>query len=478
MFVFAALLLSLNQDMTAPAVLDHVRAALHVEAKPSWAEATVTGKATYRGCSGDFTLRFQPAGEFAARMSGPLLDGWGFDGLTTWKLDPVGYPHRQIMENASQVQAISAVLTNRWLRPQALSSAMVVGQDSATVTLLVSQWDSKIPEKVVVDSSTWTPKSASFQVHAGSIEIILGKWGKAGPESVPTEATITELGDITHLTADSVTTAKAPTAAYAMPQDFPQDYKYNPQTPPVLEAKTIYGHLFVHPMIEGKDLGWFILDTCAEVQMIDSKIATDNGIEKIGGTAITGIGGTIIEPYRRAKTFTLGPAEIDGAIFSELDATFLTKAFGIPVAGIVGADFFERFIVSIDVEKPEVMVYDRSGYQLRTGTWSQLTFFGGNPAVPGEYEGERQGWFELDTGSNSDVMMCSPTVKGEHLLDGRNTQGGAVGGFGGQQTTSEGKMDYLTSEATTSKALTPRSLSPTVAPSPMRTLPASWASPS
>lgn len=441
-----AALLFLQQTATSPvdAVLDHVRSALSIQTNaPQTQEKLLTGKATSRGVPCTYTMRYENDGHFVQRMDGTLLAAYGFDGNKAWHMDPSGVPQITNGDDREHDLVIASLLSDHWLRPGALSHAYLLGTDSDP-KLLIQEWGTRMLETVTIDPQTWLPKEASFETHDGPTDIQFSDWKQAGQELVPFTTHINDNGDNVVLNVESATAPDQAANAYSIPTALPNDYSYNASIAPEVECKSIKGHLFVHPLVDGKDAGWFILDSCAEVMMIDTKTADSLGLEKVGASAITGIGGTILEPYRRAKEFQWGPARVDNIVFSELDAGFLTQAFGLPVAGIVGGDVFKRFVVEIDVEKPRVALYNSSTYKLNNGAWQPITFFGGNPAVQGTFEGNRQGYFELDTGADAGIMVNTPFVKGWHLLDGQKLTDSGNSGFGGGASAYAGEVDWLT----------------------------------
>lgn len=442
--MFISLLLASGfHQLTTSQILANVRAAVQISAKAQWQEASLTGKATHAGVPCSYTMRFRPNGQFVQLMHGALQGGFGFDGKQNWYVDASGMPRVSWYGDAAARQAIASLVSNRWLREGELERSAILNQSSDEATLLFKTWGNELEETVVVDTQSWLPRSAAFETHTGPIKIKLGNWGAVGSEKVPFHAEVDDSGVIESFDVQQATASDSvDPASYRMPDKELADAAYNRAIPAEIESKTVHGHLFVHPLLNGKDVGWFVLDTCAEVMMIDEHVADSLSLEKLGGNPITGVGGTIIEPYRRAREFKLGPATVSNIIFSQLDAAPFSKMFGIQVAGIVGSDVLKRFVVEIDVKTPTVSIYDRHSYQLPRGTWEPLTFSGGNPAVEATFEG-RRGWFHLDVGSDSALMVHTPSVKGLHLLDDRKTQGGMTGGFGGMIAIRLGPLEWL-----------------------------------
>ncbi|MBS1718248.1 MAG: retropepsin-like domain-containing protein [Armatimonadetes bacterium] len=443
--ILSLLLATYLQDLTVIDVLAHARGAVGVTAAPTWKEASLTGKAVYNGVDCQYSMRFQPNGQFVENLRGDLMGGGGFDGKQSWLIDSSGMARRTCGEDAAIEETIASFVTNRWLREGVLEKSFLISQKNGETTLLVKNWESKLFETVTIDSQTWLPKKLSLDTHNGPVQITLANWQSVGSEQIPFHAEINDRGSISTLDVQQGSTSEVLNeGAYAMPTEMPDDWSYDSAIPAQIEAKTVRGHIFVHPLINGKDVGWFILDTCAEIMMIDEHTADSIGLQKFGGAAISGVGGTIIEPFRRASEMTLGPAKVRNIVFNQLDTTGFSKVFGIQVAGIVGGDVLKRFVASVDVEKPAVALYDRRSYQLPTGSWLPLTFLDGNPAVEGTIEGDRRGLFHLDAGSDGSLVIHTPFVNALHLLDNRETKAGATGGFGGQVSTQEGTLEWFT----------------------------------
>jgi hypothetical protein len=148
----------------------------------------------------------------------------------------------------------------------------------------------------------------------------------------------------------------------------------------------------------------------------------------------------VLEPFRTAAKVTLGPATVLNVNFLELDLHQLSDIFKVQLAGIVGFDLFRRFIIQVDLKKPSVEIDNVSDFHLPSGDWSKLEFSSGNPVVQATFEGNRTGWFRLDTGANGSVTFHAPAVKQLNLLDGRKTQAAGLAGVGG---TTEARIGTL-----------------------------------
>ncbi|MEA2553835.1 MAG: hypothetical protein QOJ65_2011, partial [Fimbriimonadaceae bacterium] len=147
--------------------------------------------------------------------------------------------------------------------------------------------------------------------------------------------------------------------------------------------------------------------------------------------------------FRVVDTFQLGPATIKDTDFAELDLGSIGDLFGIKLAGIVGFDFFRRTVIDIDLDAPTIAIHDPASFTLGSGEWTPLKFSSGNPVVEATLEGDRKGWFRLDTGANGTVVFHSPFVLEHKLLDNRETTTSGSMGVGGVSATKTGTIEWF-----------------------------------
>ena len=156
-----------------------------------------------------------------------------------------------------------------------------------------------------------------------------------------------------------------------------------------------------------------------------------------------GVGGSVQEPFRTVNEFTVGPATMRNVNFLEIDLHSLSDLFKVKLAGIVGFDFFRRFIVQVNFKKPSVEIDNVNDFHLPLGDWSKMQFSSGNPAVQATFEGDRKGWFRLDTGANGKVVFHAPVVERLHLLAGREATPVSMAGVGGSSDAKIGKLAWF-----------------------------------
>ena len=108
---------------------------------------------------------------------------------------------------------------------------------------------------------------------------------------------------------------------------------------PVVKARS--SHVLVRPLVNGKDLGPFILDTGASGLVISKSAADAVGLDAFGEVHVSGVNGKVPCRFRRGTTVTLGPLIVDKPVFMEMSLEGIVSGSPSPVAGIIGFDAFK-----------------------------------------------------------------------------------------------------------------------------------------
>lgn len=118
-------------------------------------------------------------------------------------------------------------------------------------------------------------------------------------------------------------------------------------------------HVLVRPLVNGIDVGPFILDTGASGLVITSKAAETLRLKTFGEVFVSGVAGKVPCRFRRATTLTLGPLEIADPVFMEMALGGIVSGCDDPVAGIVGFDVFKSAVVEVGPGGSPVRLYVR-----------------------------------------------------------------------------------------------------------------------
>ena len=433
---------------TAAEALGRARAAVGHERMRGRADGFVAeGTARFRGLDSRFTFLFAPDGRFRSEVGGALGEVTGFDGATGWEVDYSRMPRPLELEDLEVTQFEAWLLSGRWL---AADGPFDVSLDAAKTDdkLLALKLKLKrgvLEANVFLDRATWLPARATRRGTAGEEVIELAGYREALGFRFPHRVTRAAAGVTNVFEIRSVVPAPAAARARFRPATArPADVRWKSGAPARVEVRRVRsGHLLVHPLVNGEDAGWFILDSGAGAMVIDQKTADRLGMPALGEILAIGVAGSTKARFRRGRTFELGPLTITDTRYLELDLAFLTQAFGVPVGGICGRDFFARSAVEIDIANESVSVHDPARFRLAGAEWQELFFSGRNPAVRARFEGGHEGLFRLDTGSDQTVSLHGPAVERHKLLAGRETRESRSGGVGGVAASRTGRLAWF-----------------------------------
>jgi hypothetical protein len=198
------------------------------------------------------------------------------------------------------------------------------------------------------------------------------------------------------------------------------------------------GILLVEASIDGKGPMPFILDTGGHA-ILTADAAKKLGMATQGAGVSTGSGpGSMETAYARVGHLGLGGADIRDIPFLVMPYPheFYERGEGRePVAGILGLEVFERFAVTFDYDKHQLVLqpYDRGDAPAAVpGERIALTFTDDMPLAEASLDGKR-GVFGIDTG-NSGLTLVFPqwaTRNGiaAHYEGGAPAPTGGVGGL-------------------------------------------------
>lgn len=447
MFIAAFASAAVAQAQSAAEALARVRTAVRYERLRSYTNGVVAeGTARFRGMDSKYRFIFTPDGRFRNEIGGPLGDVTGFDGAAGWEVDWTGMPRPLELEDIEVAQFEAWIYSGRWLAeggPFAVSLDETKTNDKH-VALRLALKKGMLAATVFIDRASWLPVKVTRQGTGGEEVIEFSDYRQVMGFRFPHRLSRAVGGLKSTFEIRLVAGATAAMRAlFKRVTARPADTRWNAAVPARLEVRRVRsGHLLVHPLVNGKDVGWFILDSGAGAMVIDPKIADRLSMPALGEIVAVGVAGTTKARFRQGQTFELGPLTITGTKYLELDLGFLTQAFGVPIGGICGRDLFARAAVEIEISNEAVAVYHPSRYRLEGARWQELFFSSRNPAIRARFEG-RDGLFKLDTGSDDTVSIHAPAVERLNLLSGRETRETRSGGVGGSRASRAGKLAWF-----------------------------------
>lgn len=436
-------------EVTAAQALDHIREAV------GWSALTgrsggwrVTGRHRSGGSEGRFERLFTPTGRVAttAQSSSSVR----FDGRDVWAIDDAGVPRRLGLGSRDRVLGRMWLATGLWLLPGASAGpassfpSLSIATDlrrSTAQRLALALWTpgERWRATVLVDRERWLPTTLLEERPSGVVVTELADWRSNAGFLLPHRVDTVGLAGVrTTFLVESV----EPMPRYAVdpfaPPPRPADTAFASDVPAALEVRLSPSrHLLVRPRLDGREVGWFLLDSGAGANAVDPQVADALGWKRMSSVAVVAGGGVRRGTYRRGGSLELGPMSVAGLTWIEQDPAPLSETLGEQVAGVLGYDLFARAVVVVDWAKRSVELHDPDRWS-SPGAYVPVVLDGRIPCVLGRFP-RASGWFGLDTGSNDTLAFNAPTVARHGLVGDREelepitaqTLGGPVQGLRG-----------------------------------------------
>lgn len=176
-----------------------------------------------------------------------------------------------------------------------------------------------------------------------------------------------------------------------------------------------------------------LLDSGAEVSVLDQTFAASIGLKSQGAVATTGAGGVDAMGLTGGVTVELPGMTLNDLTVATLDFKPIGELIGHPLPFVLGVDVFNETGVEIDFAAHRVRFHALEGLQPPAGAvLVPLPKITSNRAVPVAVEGADPVPFDFDLGNGSALDVFPAYYGPHHLLENRRaseTYGGAVGGM-------------------------------------------------
>ena len=195
--------------------------------------------------------------------------------------------------------------------------------------------------------------------------------------------------------------------------------------------------LLLQARINGSRPCWFLLDTGAGVTVLNNTTVQALGLKTGASSTLRGAGGIVQSTGITGVTLDVGGALLKDLSVTAIPLVQFENAGGRVIDGILGVEFFKRYVVEIDYEAQRLTVHEPAGYVYAgRGESLPLNFQHNLPQVrarlslPGlpPVEGE----FVIDSGASMPVILLPSFVERHKLKDSLpatfTTYGRGVGG--------------------------------------------------
>ena len=429
------------------ALLERVQDAIGFDELRKRPALELLGSARFQGVSGDYRLVSTGEGRFRIAIGGKLGETLGYDGDVLWRQERDGTVSRLWMEELDRHRLVTWVQTGYWLhesRPVALRLVHDPGQ-AEEVELEASLRGTPMRMRLWIDTRTWMPRRLAHHSESGTTTWLLEDYVQEDGFHFPRRVRVRAGENTEDLFEVSGTSwIDAPDDTFQRPTSNARLARFSTETPSEIEMqRTFTGHLLVQPLINGRDEGWFLLDSGAAAMVIDSRVAEELEMASFGEVLAVGGAGRVRARYREGRELKLGPLTLEDPIFIELDIGFLSSIFGVEVAGICGYDVFAHAVVEMEPANDYAAIHDPTSFELADGSWQGLVLDERIPCIQARFEGGHSGLFKIDTGANGTVTFHAPAVARLGLLQGRELQRAKTGGVGGLGDVLMGTLEWF-----------------------------------
>ncbi|MGF1601149.1 MAG: aspartyl protease family protein [Thermosynechococcaceae cyanobacterium] len=212
-------------------------------------------------------------------------------------------------------------------------------------------------------------------------------------------------------------------------------------------------HIYLNVSLNGTSSRWYALDSGSQYTIVSQSQAAELSLTPQQNIQIKGIGTQLIPAtVASGVTLTLAGANWNTAEVVAMPPSFfssLQQYLGREFSGIIGSDFFDRFVVEVDYTNQTLHLYDPKTYRYQgTGQQIPLTFNRQKPYVNGTVQLTPQqqfnGQFLIDLGSGSALDLNEPlTTEVYQELSRQPALPRLTLGVGGEKAVQIGRMQRL-----------------------------------
>lgn len=194
---------------------------------------------------------------------------------------------------------------------------------------------------------------------------------------------------------------------------------------------------FVKVRLNGSRPLHFILDTGSPLAAIDSTLVGALGFSQesiLSRSGGAGESGGLIARLQPKACEEMGGARLANGTVMSLDLSSVSTAEGVRVDGLLGGDFFRRYVIVVDYQQQTVVVLDPSFAYRGSGFILPVTLEGNHMFVSASLRkasGEAvEGRFMVDTGVRVALLLNAPFASRTEILRGQSAVSNMTLGIG------------------------------------------------
>jgi len=427
--------------LTATSLVERARERIGAPAFVNARGFQLSGSLEARGLSSPFTMWVAADGRYELLVEGRLPSFEGFDGTRAFRHD-VGMGERTLVLGDRDEQLAQAwFVSPYWLLAQDRIELGGTGELEVTLS------GGPMRGTIAFDEQSGLPNTLSWGAGESGGVLTWTGWKESAGVRFPTAwEQRGARGQVERYVVERVEPRAEPAARKQLPAALALDARIVGDGGPIEVEQAPTGHLLVNPTIAGRDIGWFIFDSGASVNVLSTPVAVREGHSGFGSERVGGVGGTVDAQFVQPGELVLGPLHSPNALFLTMDLAFLEVFLGREIVGVLGCPLLLAGTYELDMLPPRLAVH-APGKEPKFADptpWQELVVYRAHSCVYASFEGGRRGLFTLDTGKGQGgVVFSSAAVSKLGLLEGRKVSDARVGGVGGFVSTKAGTIEWL-----------------------------------
>lgn len=425
------------------ALLARLAAATGANAWNGVAELTARGKASSSGLRGTAELHYDVLhGRYARRFMLPVQGASAevYDGRVTWARDISGgvHPYDSWYPRARAVTE-AYIVRRGYANPRDAAALTCLGAAKNGSALLIRVVPrGGVPATLSIDAQTGLLNSVTIRTPISTDVTTYGDYRHVGalvvPFSIESGSTFEPADGYAIAVTRYAVARRVDEADFQKPTEARNAHMIGGATsttvPLALEAR----QLLIWASIDGHPPMPFILDSGGHA-ILDTVAAKALGLHGSGAGVSGGAGsGTVALQYTRVKSVRIGNAELTDQPFLIIPYpyAFYERGTKVPLAGILGLEWFERFATRIDYANHRLTLTPLATFRSRTGAAAlPIRFQEDMPLAHAAADGNG-GWFGVDTGNAGPLVLYGTFLRRSGLLAkyarGYTIAGGGTGG--------------------------------------------------
>ncbi|MFT5423997.1 MAG: hypothetical protein ACI89L_001789 [Phycisphaerales bacterium] len=209
-------------------------------------------------------------------------------------------------------------------------------------------------------------------------------------------------------------------------------------------ARSANGLILFPAIINGQDLGWWLLDTGSEQNVIDVRAAREAGLAEAGSVVTKDFNGIEqTSPTFAGFSLTTGNITIDQPRVVGVSTIPIASSVGQPVIGIIGASTLSQVVLELDYLTPLAKLNDPNSFEGEALEWTDVGLEGFCPVIDATFD-TIAGTFVINTGLGTALNFTRDAVRDNRLVEGRDTRDWKSVWVGGRKEVQLGFIEEFT----------------------------------